>query len=281
MSSLNDQLNSFKAKVRNAPVLKKRIIEPVTGTTSVSAANSTKSLARDGASFLQDPDGSPQKARGVVYSQPASTGTGSHKSTQLVHTIEYLKKCECPVLLKDLETYLSTPIEPLLPLLQQHKNVRIDHKAGTALYVSKHDVYSADDLVNFLNRQKTMVGIPVRDLKDGWSGAVQTINRLEAENKILVLRNKKDNAPRLVWPNHGGPLVQIDKHFVDLWHTAKVPSANDLPGTLEKVGLKPSSVDMSRVKKLTKTAPEKPKKTSQRTKFTNTHLRGVLKDYGQ
>lgn len=266
MSSLNDQLNSFRAKVRNAPVLGKRIIP------QAPQSETSGGTGPDGG------DAAKRRKTAVVYSQPASAGTGLHRSTQLVHAIEYLRKHEQPILFADLENYLSSPVQPLIPMLQQHRNVRVNLKDQTATYVSKFDIYSANDLLRFLKTQKSYQGTSVKDLKDGWSQAIPTINRLEQENKLLVLRNKKDNTPRLIWPNEAGPLSTIDQVFVDLWRTAKVPSSSDLPGTLERVGLKPSSVDPSSIKQIKK-APEKKTKKNHRGKITNTHLRGVLKDY--
>lgn len=250
MGTLNDQINSFRAMARNAPVIPKRIID-----SQAPEPKRMKSAPRPG----------------VVES--------AHTRTQFVHAKEYLKKNECPILLKDLESYLGTPIEPLIPWFQQHPNIRINLKDQTACYISKFDVYSADDLMRYLTRQKSFVGTSVKELEDGWSAAVPTINRMEEEGKLLVLRNKKDNSPRTVWPNLAGPVGTVDKMFVNLWQEAKVPSTNDLPGTLESAGLKPSSVDPSKVKVIKKKESDQKRRRPARSKITNTHMRGILKDY--
>lgn len=263
MPSLNDQLNSFKAKMRSAPVLGKR-----------TATTRAPEPAQEPA---PEPDSKRSKITPFAAYMPSVTA-GSHRNTQFVHAMEYLKKVERPVTFEDLQSYLSFPVEPLMQLLENNPHLRVN--GDTVTYVSKLGVYSGDDLLRYLHQMVTFQGIPVRDLKDGWSGALPTIANLEAEQKIIVLRNRKDNSPRLIWPNKGGPIGKVDPKFVSLWQSALVPSANDLPGNLERVGLKPSSVDPSKVKRENQSTQEKkPKRRTPRSKITNTHMKGLLKDF--
>lgn len=263
--SLNDQLNSFKQKVRHAPVLGKRTVEPSDKGSDANSGDSWEPLSK--------------RSRGAVHSQPASTWMGQHRNTQVVHAVEYLKKLETPVLFRDLESYLSGPIQPLIPLLQNNPNLRVDLRNQTVTYVSKLGIYSGEELLRYLRNQKTFSGLSVKDLKDGWSGAVPTVLRLENDHKLLVLRNKKDNSPRFVWANTEQGLGSIDPRFVSLWQSAKVPTASDLPKMLEKVGLKPSSIDPSEMKQKPKQEPEKKQRRAPRSKITNVHMRGLLKDF--
>lgn len=264
MASLNEQLNSFKKQMRNAPVLpQKRVVD------QQSTGHSRESSP------------SPKKAKkaNFVYSQPASTGMGTHSSTQLVHAVEYVKKQDKPIKLSDLEGYLSFPIAPLLPLLRNIDRIKINERDRTIEYVSIYNIYSAEDLLAFLRAQSTFQGVPVKQLKDGWSGCLDAIEELEKKQDILVLRTKKENLPRYVWANRGGPIHSIDTAFTDLWAKAKVPTASELPGALEKLGLKPTSVDPATVKKVVKPTETRKQKKPRRGKITNTHMRGVLKDY--
>lgn len=264
MPSLGDQLNSFKAKMRSAPVLGKRTAtaRPPEPATTVKEEEPSKK----------------QKLTPLAATMYNMNAGGSHKSTQFLHAMEYLKRVERPVTFEELQSYLSFPVEPLMQLLHDSTHLRV--QGDTVTYVSKFGVYSADDLLRYLNNSQSFQGLPVKDLKDGWSGALPTIANLEAEQKIIVLRNRKDNSPRLIWPNKGGAIGKVDPKFVSLWQSARVPSANDLPGNLERVGLKPSSVDPSKVKREPKAPQEKKaKRRTPRTKITNTHMKGLLKDF--
>lgn len=265
MPSLNDQLNSFKARMRSAPVLGKRTASVAQATPQASNSDSSS-------------ENELKKPKQMPFAQTIGHTSGSHRNTQFVHAMEYLKKVERPVSFEDLQNYLSFPVEPLLPLLRNNSHLRI--KDGTVTYISKLGVYSGEDLLRYLSQVKTFQGLPVRDLRDGWSGALPTIANLEAEQKIIVLRNRKDNSPRLIWLNKGGPIGKIDAKFVSLWQSARVPTASDLPGNLEKVGLKPSSVDPTKVKREVKSEQEKkPKRRAPRSRITNTHMKGLLKDF--
>lgn len=253
---LNDQLNSFKARMRSAPVLGKRTVQPLPETAP--------------------PEPKQPKLTSVV---PMPVGNaGKHMNTQSLHAVEFLKKQEKPVTFEDLEGYLSSPVQPLIPLFMRNPHLRVDK--NTVTYVSKLGVYSADDLMRYLQRMPTFQGVSVRELKDGWSGALPTIAKLEQEQRIIVLRNRKDDTPRLVWPNRGGRIGGIDPRFVSLWQAARVPSASELPKKLEMVGLKPSSVDPASVKREAKPAQERKRKPrAPRSKITNTHMKGLLKDF--
>lgn len=263
--SLNDQLNSFKQKVRHAPVLGKRVVDQPRTPGVPESGDASEPLSK--------------KSKVAVHSQPASTGMGQHRNTQVVHAVEYLKKLETPVLFRDLESYLSGSLQPLIPLLQNNPNLRVDLRNQTVTYVSKLGIYSGEDLLRYLLNQKTFSGLSVKELKDGWSGALPTISRLENDHKLLVLRNKKDNSPRMVWPNTEQGIGSMDARFVSLWQSAKVPTASDLPRMLEKAGLKPSSVDPSEMKQKPRQEPEKKQRRAPRSKITNVHMRGLLKDF--
>jgi transcription initiation factor TFIIE subunit beta len=159
----------------------------------------------------------------------------------------------------------------------------VNEAQRTAQYVSVYDIYTPEELLKFLRAQKSFQGVPVRALKDGWSGCLDAIEQLEKSGKLLVLRTKKENAPRLIWANVGGPVGGIDDKFLDLWKHTKVPSASELPAALERARLKPTSVDPATVKHQSsnKKGEEKKQKKPRRSKITNTHLgRGILKDYG-
>ncbi|RCK64209.1 Transcription initiation factor IIE subunit beta [Candida viswanathii] len=284
MSDLSAQLSAFKNKFKKGP----SVVVPRTATlakppspistTSPKINNDTNnSTANNKKRSLND------SMTEVLKRQKQNLGEmkGSHLSTQLHLAVEYIKEHDKPIPVEKLQNYLSFDINPtLLPLLKGIDRIKYDEEKGTLEYVSLHNIRSADDLLEFLRRQTTFKGTFVKELKDGWAGCVAAIDELEAENKILVLRNKKENAPRLVWANNGGEMGYIDDEFKELWNEVKLPDRDVLYQKLLDQGLKPTGADPSLIKK----APlnkEKKQKKARRGKITNTHMKGILKDYSQ
>ncbi|XBW35667.1 hypothetical protein QEN19_001238 [Hanseniaspora menglaensis] len=204
---------------------------------------------------------------------------------------------------------------------------------GTFVYKTIYNITNGKDLLKFLNEQLTYKGIAVRDLKDGWPKCNVTVNELEMNGKLIVLRTKKDNTPRYIWKNNfrftnrvkeqilkdyerqqtdskeRAILAQqqqgsqsryakyknmdrrdktrtnpyqlfIDEEFRDMWEDTKLPSRQEIPRKLEDLGLKPASIDPSTIiKKGTITKVDVKKKRARRSKVTNTHMAGLLKDY--
>lgn len=224
----------------------------------------------------------------MVYSQPADTGTGKHLMTQVTYAVEYLKQKDKPITFDDIFGYLSIPDidlqgkRTLEHILKNHVKIDYDRKGangiGSYRFRPIHDVRSGDELLAFLQRQPTAQGILVRELKEGWPGAVDTIELLESEGRILVTRNKKDATPKMVWANDPSLSHKVEKEFTTLWHKVKVPSnAADLRRELIEFGLTPTSVVKTTTAGLAK---EKKKKASRRGgKTTNTHMHSILRDF--
>lgn len=279
--SLSEQIKSFKNKRKTAFVAPNRTIPKSSSNESQLAGH--KRSGSDDINSSRSGDGgntSPKRKKlPVVYSQPASTGTGIHLNTQVVHAKDYIKSQDKPVPFKEIERYMSIPIDDLLPLLRKDDRIRINLQTKTAQYVSIYNIYSKSDLLSFLRSQQSFKGIRFKCLKDGWNGCLEAIEELEKEGDILVLRTKKENIPRCVWANTGGKLGGIDEEFVTRWNKVKVPDSADLPKELEKAQLKPTSVDPATIKSKKRPISEKKQRKPRRGKITNTHLGGLLKDY--
>ncbi|KAK4940767.1 transcription factor TFIIE beta subunit, TFIIEB, Tfa2 [Elasticomyces elasticus] len=140
-----------------------------------------------------------------------------------------------------------------------------------------HSIASADDLLKFLQNQDSALGINVRDLKDGWNDVEDAIDRLEAEHKLLVVRNKKDNHPRMVWADDPSLDAPLDQEFKDLWSQIALPSVEDTIKALRRMNHKttgePARADTGLKPK------EKKKKVRRGNKVTNTHMQGLFRDY--
>jgi len=210
--------------------------------------------------------------------------------TQVVYAVEYLKDKDRPITFDDIFKYLSIPPDRkeearrLRSALMNHPKVEFKPREGkqeaTFRFRPVHNVRSADELRAFLQRQPTAAGISVKELKDGWPGAVAAIDMLEKEGTLLVTRNKKDNVPKLVWPNDPslGLPVRIDDDFQQYWHKVKLPDSADLRQELEKAGLTPTS----QVKEVIKVsgAREKKRRINRKAgRSTNTHMSHILKEY--
>lgn len=266
MSDLSSQLSAFKSKIRSGPsVAVRRAVTPKPATEE----NNVKSEPRK-----RPAEEAPSK---MLSKRPAVSG--SHLSTRLHLAVEYIKLQDTPVAVSQLESYLTSDVtRTLLPLLKEIDRIKYDPLTDSLEYMSLHDIRSADDLLNFLRLQPTFKGTSVKELRDGWSGCLDAITKLEDDGKILVLRNKKENAARLVWANLGGEIGTIDEEFVDMWNKIKVPDSDNLYQALVNQLLKPTGADPNIIKKKPQ-QQEKKQKKARRGKITNTHMKGILKDY--
>lgn len=223
-----------------------------------------------------------------IWSQPQDTGTGRHIMTQVQFAIDHLKSKDHAISFRDIFNYLSIPNATtadevtLRHILRTHPKVEYDHQGlggkGSYRFRPVHNVRSADELMGFLQSQTTAQGIKASNLKDGWSGALDVIDQLEEEHKLLVTRNRKDNSAKMVWPNDPSLVHKVDAEFTDLWRLVQVPvAAGDLRKELLAYGLTPTS----QVKVLPKSVEQKKKKKVNRKsgRTTNTHMAGLLRDY--
>ncbi|KAK6205216.1 TFIIE beta subunit core domain-containing protein [Scheffersomyces amazonensis] len=298
MSDLSAQLSAFKNKLKNGPsVIAAR--RPI-GIKSNNNNNSTPPTPRstnlsNSTSSISSPSSRNGNGSGTKRSNESVTDilkrqklsndgnllSGSHLATYLLLATEYIKQYDHPIPVSKLSDYLSFDVHlTLMPLFKEIDRINYDPEADTIQYVSLHNIRSPEDLLNFLRGQITFKGTPVKDLKDGWAGCIAAINSLEEENKILVLRNKKENAPRMIWINEGPKLGSIDDEYKVMWNDVKLPDPDNLYQSLIDQGLKPTGADPNLIKKKPQ-QQEKKQKKARRGKITNTHMKGILKDYSQ
>lgn len=267
-------LNAFRTKVKSAPVLPPQTSKKSASPTPPSTASTVAKRPIDEID-LDDDD--------TISKKPSLDATGSHLSTKLLLAVEYVKDRGVPVPVSQLTSYLNLnnaeQQQKLLTLIKNLDKIKFIPSTNSLEYVSIHNIKSKEELLQFLRTRATFKGIPVKELRDGWNGCYDAINELEDEGKVLVLRTKKDSAPRLVWANNGGELGKIDEEFVKIWLSIKLPEPADLPGKLNKLGLKPASVDPATIKKDTEGGVVLKKRKARKGKITNVHMAGILKDY--
>lgn len=250
---------------------------PSTTTTTTSAAAAADAAKRSHDAAFQLP----------------SAGSGSSLMTQVNVAVNYLKtKNPQELALDDVISYLSLPTDEartqgalIRKALQGNDRVQFIPKAQSAngrdsfKYRPSHPVTNAEELKNYLARQTTAQGILVKELKDGWPNCIPAIDALEKENAILVTRQTKDNAPKMVWPNSPSYHVHIDDDFREFWNKTKLPATEtEIRNELEKAGIVPTS----QVKEVKKMGGKKERKKPTRRggmKTTNKHMTGILKDY--
>lgn len=285
MSYLQQQINSFNSSVVSSAgrlPQQKRIIggsQPVSSTSS----QPTSTPGTPGPARRHEP-------ANVVYSQPADTGTGKDIMTNVLYAIQKMKEKNAPLTFEDIVGYLSLQerrhdqgyVHALRSILQVHEKVNYDSSGaggkGTFSFRPPHNIRSEEQLLQKLQSQTTMTGILVKDLKEGWPGVEQAIDKLEQEGKLLVTRNKKDNHPKMVWANDPSLMHKFDDEFRQIWEKTKVPDQQQVIEDLEKAGMIPTNKNKV-VKPRPKVEQKKTKKPRRTGKTTNTHMMGILRDY--
>ena len=283
MSYLQNQISAFKSSVNSSAgkVANKRTAGGTNPGPSPAPTHSSASRQND--LKRKRPEQS-----NVVYSQPADTGTGKNIMTQVTYAIDYLKDKNTPKTFTEIIGHLSVHNSGkdyqsmIKTILMKHDKVNYDPKndggEGTFSFRPVHDIRNPDKLLGHLQSQPTFKGLSVRELKDGWNGAEESIDELEDQGKLLVTRNKKDDHAKMVWPNDPSLSFTIDEEFQSVWHKIRLPEAGALADELEKAGLMPAN--KSGVVKANPVKQEKKTKKPRRGgKTTNLHMIGVLKDY--
>lgn len=284
MSYLENQINAFKSNLSTTADKFSTKKVAASGPPSSSAISQTfSSTAKQNDLKRKRPE--PSK---VVYSQPADTGTGRNIMTQVTYAIEHLKTKGVPLSLEDLINYLSLQYagddykRTVKTILAHHDKVVYNAKAnggqGSFSFRPVHNIKSVESLLGFLQKQPTAQGLSVRELRDGWQEAEDAITTLEAERKLLVTRNKKDNHAKMVWPDDPSLSIDVDEEFQNIWHKIRVPDAKTVALDLEKERLTPANKNRG-VKVKPKMEEKKKKKARRGGKTTNTHMAGVLRDF--
>lgn len=220
--------------------------------------------------------------------------------TKILHLVEHLKQVEIPLNSAQLGTFIGQPLDDnMIHVLRSHDKLVYNTADDTYAFKPLHNIRSAQQLLTHLQAATTSQGLSVKELKEGWANAIQTIDELERNRDILVTRTKKDGQARMVWINDKTLDVNVDEgrpfitqnamtgvltqylftEFKTIWTKVVIPPPAELPGELEKAGLKPTSVDPATIKKAMAKDNSKKQKKPRRGRITNTHLVGMLRDY--
>lgn len=142
-------------------------------------------------------------------------------------------------------------------------------------------VKDATSLIAHLQAKTDASGVSVKDLKDGWPDCEETLANLEGKHKILVVRTKKDNLPRYVWPNDESLHHSVQQEFQVMWHRVPIPSLDDMHRKLVSVGQKPTSEDPQKANQGqgAKAKTQKKRAGKRIGKATNVHMAHLMQDY--
>ncbi|KAL8710410.1 MAG: hypothetical protein Q9220_005011 [cf. Caloplaca sp. 1 TL-2023] len=277
VQSFNANLGSVAGKISNRRTVGPPVKPAPSPTPSQVSESSKNDLKRK---RIEPPE--------VPYSQPRDTGTGQHIMTQITYAIDYLKSKTTPQTLSDILSYLSMQTREegykraIEKILIRHDKVNYEPKReGSAAVFSfrpAHNIRSPESLLGYLQAQQTAQGLSVKELRDGWPDAEDAITQLEIEDKLLVMRNKKDNHARTVWLNDPSLNFEVDEEFQNIWHKIKLPEAGALADELEREGLTPANKNRL-MKKPVKIQEKTKRKGRAGGKTTNVHMAGVLRDY--
>src|SRR5213080_2089024 len=109
-----------------------------------------------------------------IYSQPAATGTGSDVRTKVLFAIDSLKAKSpasiptATLIADNIRGPEQTPelVARFRSFLNANEKVSYHKDTDSYSFRPVHDIFTADDLIGFLQSQTTALGLNVRDLKD-------------------------------------------------------------------------------------------------------------------
>lgn len=275
--SFASQLSAFKKSLKKQsetlPSQRRVVKQP-----EISPMRAAIKRSANGASH-EDPRSKRLKAdMDSIANMPSSS-----LSIRMMQASDFIRACDRPVSIDELEQKMGQHVDSqLLKCLANVDRIKYDPMTKTLEYLSLHNIKTAENLLKVLENQPTFQGLSVKQLQDGWNGCLPTIQQLEADNRIIVYKTKKENSPRHIWLNVGGLQVEgrMDEEFYNMWAKVRVPQGPDLLKALEDNGMKPTSVDPDSIKSK-KNAPiqQRKQKKPRRGKITNVHMKGILKDY--
>ncbi|EXJ72997.1 uncharacterized protein Z519_03426 [Cladophialophora bantiana CBS 173.52] len=223
----------------------------------------------------------------AFYAPPVTDPAGTDVRTNAVYAVGRLReKFPERISASDLITFVlpvqrrdETTVQHFLAVLNANSKVTYDKETDSFLFKPEHNITDADSLLQFLQKQETAMGIQVSKLKDGWADVEEAIDKLEAEHRLLVTRNKKDHHPRMVWIDDPTLQAPLDQEFKDLWNQIPLPSVEDTIKELRKMNHKstgePARTDLAVKPK------EKKRKVRRGQKITNVHMQGLFRDYSE
>lgn len=168
-------------------------------------------------------------------------------------------------------------IDTFKKIMERSNEVAVNKKDRTYCYKPPYDIRSSDQLIAHFQKQTDTTFITVSDLKKGWGDCEAVIDKMELQNRLIVIRHKKDNAPRVIWADDASLHAPLDQEFKDLWASIPLSSKDDVVRYLKQSGR--ITAGQIAENKATAQTKAKVRKSRQSTKQTNKHMVGLFKDY--
>lgn len=168
-------------------------------------------------------------------------------------------------------------VDTFKKMMEKSREVTVNKKDRTYCYKPPYDIRSSDQLMTYFQNQTDTTFINVLDLKKGWGDCEAVIDKMEQQHRLIVIRHKKDSAPRVIWADDASLHVPLDKEFIDLWTSIPLSSKDDVVRYLKQSGR--MTAGQIADNKGVAIAKAKVRKSRQSTKQTNKHMTGLFKDY--
>jgi transcription initiation factor TFIIE subunit beta len=217
---------------------------------------------------------------------------------QMQVAIERLKTEKKPQTFDELLRYLSLhradsdAVAKLERAMKSGKHPKVDYNASTGLFKYKPilPVTNAEELKRYLQQRKTMLGVKVDDVKDGWPECVPELESMAGRGEILLTRSgggkpkfganpsTKEAQPRTIWSNDPTLCKFVTEDLRKQWEAIKIPlSDSTLREKLVSAGQKPTTAPVQVVQQV---AQQKKKiRKGNKGKGTATNVNVPMRDY--
>ena len=162
-------------------------------------------------------------------------------------------------------------------ILSKDNEIKKEDNGKSYSYKPPIDVRSEQGLLQLFQRDADQRSLEVAKLKKGWPDCDTAIDKLESEHKLVVLRNKKDGTPRVIFEDDPSLHAPLDREFIDLWMTVPLPPKDDVIKFL--VQSKRTPAGRVADNKVIAKVKSKQRKSRQSSKQTNKHMVGIFRDY--
>jgi len=260
MSGFASTIAAFKNTIATQEVIPKPRISPNNNNNTSLGSKSTLSTNK-------------RKPKKSGFSQPVDTGPAEHTLSQFHRVLCFLKeKMDEPQTLEEINAnkFKIRPNDELYNIMISSEKIEFDSANRTFKYKPDHSIRSKEDLLNLLKERNDKSTVPrgmqYKELND-CIDLSNAIAELEKEGKIMVIRLVKDSTPRLLFWNDLQYNTPMDKEFVKMFHSVKVPDETDLKKSLEDAGLQSMAVFENRGIIEDKPKQRKRKLNSRKTKI--------------
>ena len=162
-------------------------------------------------------------------------------------------------------------------IMERSSEVAVNKKEQSYCYKPPYDIRSSEQLIAHFQKQTDTTFINVSDLRKGWGDCEAVIDKMEQQNRLIVIRHKKDASPRVIWADDASLHAPLDQEFRDIWTTTPLSSKDDVIRYLKQSG-RITAGQIAENKAVAQTK-QKVRKSRQSTKQTNKHMVGLFKDY--